>query len=118
MENKFKKLETKTIEEISKSVISFGAYSLTSFIEWQNSGVPYINVGDIHDGYIDFSGVKYISEKVIDKFRHKIHKSSKPMNIRLAYAPYRINRKKRDERNGQSTREEHLFPAKPGKGQK
>ena len=64
LEKKFAKLETKTLEEVSKSVISFGAYSLTSYIEWQESGVPYINVGDIHDGYIDFSGVKYISEKV------------------------------------------------------
>ena len=64
LEKRLNLLNTKTIEEISKSVISFGAYSLTSYIEWQNSGVPYINVGDIHDGYIDFSNVKYISEKV------------------------------------------------------
>lgn len=64
LEKKFAALETKTVEEISKSVISFGAYSLTSYIEWQESGVPYINVGDIREGYIDFSSVKYISEKV------------------------------------------------------
>ena len=64
LEDKFKKLETKTIKEISKSVVSFGAYSLTSYIEWQELGVPYINVGDIQDGYIDFSNVKYISKKV------------------------------------------------------
>ncbi len=64
LEKRLNLLNTKTVEEISKSVISFGAYSLTSYIEWQSSGVPYINVGDIHDGYIDFSNVKYISEKV------------------------------------------------------
>ena len=64
LEKRFDALETKTIDEISKSVISFGAYSLTSHIEWQESGVPYVNVGDIHDGYIDFSNVKYISERV------------------------------------------------------
>lgn len=64
LEEKLNSLKTKTIEEISKSVISFGAYSLTSYIEWQESGVPYINVGDIHDGYIDLDNVKYISEKV------------------------------------------------------
>src|SRR3989344_9065370 len=64
LEKKLDSIETKTIDELSKSVISFGAYSLTSYIEWQDSGVPYINVGDIHDGYIDFSSVKYISEKV------------------------------------------------------
>ncbi len=64
MEEKLTSLETKTIDELSKSVISFGAYSLTSYIEWQDSGIPYINVGDIHDGYIELSDIKYISEKV------------------------------------------------------
>lgn len=64
LEKLFSSIQTKTIEEISKSVISFGAYSLTSNIEWQDSGVPYINVGDIHDGYIDFDKVKHISERV------------------------------------------------------
>src|SRR3989344_7970128 len=64
LEKRFDALETKTIEEISKSVVSFGAYSLTSHIEWQESGVPYVNVGDIHDGYIDLDNVKYISERV------------------------------------------------------
>ncbi|MEK6897659.1 MAG: hypothetical protein AABW93_03960, partial [Nanoarchaeota archaeon] len=39
LEKKFTKLETKTLEEISKSIISFGAYSLTSHIEWQEAGV-------------------------------------------------------------------------------
>lgn len=75
LEKKFAALETKTLEEISKSIISFGAYSLTSYIEWQESGVPYINVGDIHEGYIDFSSVKYISEKV-----NEILKKSKVSN--------------------------------------
>lgn len=64
LEKKFAKLKIRVLEEISKSIVSFGAYSLTSHIEWQKAGVPYINVGDIHDGYIDFSRVKYISEKV------------------------------------------------------
>ncbi|MDP3772274.1 MAG: restriction endonuclease subunit S [bacterium] len=75
LEQKFTMLETKTLEQISKSVISFGAYSLTSHIEWQESGVPYINVGDVHDGYIDLSSVKYISEKV-----NEILKKSKVNN--------------------------------------
>ena len=64
LEKKFNALNVKTIEEISKSVISFGAYSLTSHIEWQEFGVPYINVGDIHNGYINLDNFKYISEKV------------------------------------------------------
>ena len=64
LEKRFDSLKTKVIDEISESVISFGAYSLTSYIEWQKSGVPYINVGDIHNGYINLDNVKYISEKV------------------------------------------------------
>ena len=64
LERKLALVETKTIDEISKSVVSFGAYSLTSYIEWQESGVPYVNVGDIHEGYIDTSSIKHISEKV------------------------------------------------------
>ncbi len=64
LEQKLNAVDTKTIEEVSTSVVSFGAYSLTSFIEWQESGVPYVNVGDIHDGYIDTSNIKHISEKV------------------------------------------------------
>lgn len=75
LEGKLSKLETKTLEEISKSIISFGAYSLTSNIEWKESGVPYVNVGDIHDGYIDFNNVKHISEKV-----NEILKKSKISN--------------------------------------
>src|SRR3989344_670928 len=64
LEKKLNAVKTKTLEEVSKSVVSFGAYSLTSFIEWQDSGVPYVNVGDVHDGYIDTSNIKHISEKV------------------------------------------------------
>lgn len=63
-EEKLSSIKTKTIDELSESVVSFGAYSLTNYIEWQNSGVPYLNVQDIKDGYIDFSDVKFISEEV------------------------------------------------------
>ena len=37
LNKKLQALKTKTIEDISESVVSFGAYSLTSYIEWQNS---------------------------------------------------------------------------------
>ncbi len=64
IERKLNSVNTKTINEISKSVVSFGAYSLTNYIEWQESGVPYLNVENIKDGVIDFDSVKFISEKV------------------------------------------------------
>ncbi|MCF7835624.1 MAG: restriction endonuclease subunit S [Candidatus Marinimicrobia bacterium] len=61
---KLASIETKTINEISESVVNFGAYSLCNYIEWQDKGVPYLNVQDIKEGHIDFSGTKFISEKV------------------------------------------------------
>lgn len=64
LEKKLNSVETKTIDELSDSVISFGAYSLTSYIEWKEAGVPYLNVENIKNGFIDFDGVKFISEKV------------------------------------------------------
>lgn len=64
LEKRLDSINTKTVDDISESVVSFGAYSLTSNIVWENGGVPYINVGDIHNGYINFDNIKHISEKV------------------------------------------------------
>jgi restriction endonuclease S subunit len=64
IEKKLSSVKTQTIDEISESVMNFGAYSLCNYIEWQNSGVPYLNVQDIKDGYIDFDNTKFIDEKV------------------------------------------------------
>lgn len=57
-------LKTKRIEELSISVVSFGAYSLCNYIVWREEGVPYLNVENIREGYIDLEGVKYIDEDV------------------------------------------------------
>lgn len=64
IEKKLNLINTKTIGEISESVVNFGAYSLCNFIQWQDAGVPYLNVQDIKDGYIDFDNTKFIDEKV------------------------------------------------------
>ncbi len=64
IENKLSIIKSVKIGEIAKSVVNFGAYSLCNYIVWQDKGVPYINVGDVKDGYIDFSNIKYIDEKV------------------------------------------------------
>ncbi|MFH0819978.1 MAG: restriction endonuclease subunit S [bacterium] len=64
VEKKLKSINTKTIGEISDSVVNFGAYSLCNYIQWQDGGVPYLNVQDIKDGYIDFDDTKFIGEKV------------------------------------------------------
>lgn len=64
IQKKLRSIKVATILDMAESVISFGAYSLCNFIEWQEKGVPYLNVQNIQDGFIDFDGVKFISEKV------------------------------------------------------
>lgn len=62
--NKVLALPTRTIEQISKSVLSFGAYSLCNYIVWREKGIPYLKAENIHDGYIDFSETMYIDDEV------------------------------------------------------
>jgi type I restriction enzyme S subunit len=64
IENQLASIKTTKINDISKSVVSFGAYSLCNFIVWQETGIPYLNVENIKDGYIDFEGVKFIDDEV------------------------------------------------------
>lgn len=59
-------IRTTTINEISESVVNFGAYSLCNYIDWQEKGIPYLNVENIKDGYIDFGGVKFIDDEAND----------------------------------------------------
>jgi restriction endonuclease S subunit len=62
--HKLNEIETRRVKELSTSVVSFGAYSLCNYIEWREDGVPYLNVENIRDGYIDFEEVKHIDENV------------------------------------------------------
>lgn len=62
--HKLNEIETRRVKELSTSVVSFGAYSLCNYIEWREEGVPYLNVENIRDGYIDFEEVKHIDENV------------------------------------------------------
>lgn len=50
--------------DVSKSIINFGAYSLTNQIEFLKEGVPYINVGDIKENNILVDNAKRIDEKL------------------------------------------------------
>jgi type I restriction enzyme S subunit len=70
--NKLSSISTKEIKDISKSVVSFGAYSLCNYISFQKEGIPYLNVENIKEGYIDWSDIKYI-----DPLVHKLLWKSK-----------------------------------------
>jgi type I restriction enzyme S subunit len=69
--NKLINLQTKTIQQISESVLSFGAYSLCNYIVWRESGIPYLKAENVHGGYIDFSETMFIDEDV----NNILHKS-------------------------------------------
>jgi len=64
IEKQLASTRTTKINEITKSVVNFGAYSLCNFIVWQETGIPYLNVENIKDGYIDFEDVKFIDDEV------------------------------------------------------
>ena len=61
--NRLISLPHETLENISESLVSFGAYSLTNYIEWHEAGIPFIVAENIKEGFIDFEGVRYIDEK-------------------------------------------------------
>src|SRR4030042_4468157 len=56
-------LPHETLEGISESIVSFGAYALTNFIEWQEDGIPFIVAANIKEGFISYEGARYISDK-------------------------------------------------------
>lgn len=62
--DKISSLPHDTLQNISKSLLSFGAYSLTSYIQWKDQGIPFITAENVKEGFIDFSDVRYIDETV------------------------------------------------------
>ena len=69
--SKILSVPTNTINQLSESVLSFGAYSLCNYIVWKESGIPYIKAENIQEGYIDFSETMFIDDNV-----HNILKKS------------------------------------------
>lgn len=61
--NRISKIPHDTLNDISESLLSFGAYSLTSLIRWMDSGIPFITAQDVKEGFIDFDNVRFIDEK-------------------------------------------------------
>lgn len=54
--------DCKTLGDITDDLRSFGAYSLTNQITYQESGIPFVRCTDVKEGYVDFSRVYYIDE--------------------------------------------------------
>ncbi|MCL4360348.1 hypothetical protein M1555_03795 [Patescibacteria group bacterium] len=69
---KLQSIPHQTLEDISESLISFGAYDLTNYIEWVEDGIPFIEANNIKEGYIDYNDVKFIdnrSDEILKKSR-------------------------------------------------
>jgi restriction endonuclease S subunit len=97
---KVSSLPHETLEDISESIVSFGAYALTNFIEWQEGGIPFIVAENIKEGFISYEGVRYITDKtdeILKKSRvHEEHvllsMSGSVGNAAVAYKiPSRLN---------------------------
>lgn len=66
VEKKLTYIPTEKLIDISTNIVNFGAYSLCNYIVWQETGIPYLNVENIKEGYIDFENIKYIDDRVND----------------------------------------------------
>ena len=60
---RLKHCEWAYLEELSDSIMSFGAYSLCNQIDYRESGIPYLRAKDIRDGIVDFSEVLFIDSE-------------------------------------------------------
>ena len=66
-EYKIDNQKRKKLRDLSSSILSFGAYSLNNFVEYRNSGVPFIRGVNLKNGILDFNDVIFI-----DKDAHKL----------------------------------------------
>lgn len=55
--------KNKSLKELNAELLSFGAYSLNNFVEYKDSGIPFIRGINMKDGILDFSNVLYIDEE-------------------------------------------------------
>ncbi len=72
--DKIKTLTHKPLDDVSQSIVSFGAYALTNFIEWEEKGIPFIVAENVKEGYISYEGIRYISDltdEILKKSRIK-----------------------------------------------
>jgi type I restriction enzyme, S subunit len=56
-------LPNRTVEDISTTVQNFGAYSLCNFIDFQDTGIPFLMTQNIRQNFIDWKIEKFVNEK-------------------------------------------------------
>ena len=72
VERSISKKNFNIVEDYATSVINFGAYSLCNYIEFLDSGKPFLVTEDINNNVIETSRLHYISEEV-HLLLHKSH---------------------------------------------
>lgn len=72
-----------TIESISKSVQNFGAYSLCSFINFVDDGIPFLMTENIQHNFIDWDIRKYV-DKSSHEMLYKSHCSKGQVLVTMA----------------------------------
>ncbi len=97
---KVNSLPHETLETVSESIVSFGAYALTNFIEWQEDGIPFIVAENIKEGFISYEGIRYINDKTdeilkksrVQKEQVLLSMSGSVGNVAVAYnIPSKLN---------------------------
>ena len=63
IERALKRNEWDYLENLTESIMSFGAYALNNQIEYKQSGIPFLRATDIKEGYIDFSNALRIDSE-------------------------------------------------------
>lgn len=78
-----KSLSAKTIESLMVSIQNFGAYSLCNYINFCESGIPFLMTQNVRHNYIDWNDVRYIDGKS-HKLLRKSHCTAKQVLVTMA----------------------------------
>ncbi|HPD57893.1 MAG TPA: restriction endonuclease subunit S [Smithellaceae bacterium] len=63
VEKLLRKVNCKLLDDVSRSIKSFGAYALCNEMVLVDKGIPFIRCKDIKEGFVDFSDVLFIDYK-------------------------------------------------------
>ncbi|WP_177733450.1 restriction endonuclease subunit S [Flavobacterium inviolabile] len=76
-------LNSNSIENLTNSVQNFGAYSLTNYINFTETGVPFLMTENIRHNYINWNIQKYVDDES-HKMLYKSHSSKGMVLVTMA----------------------------------
>ena len=78
-----KKLQAKTINDNMTDIQNFGAYSLCSYINFVDDGIPFLMTQNVRHNYIDWNNIRYVDE-ASHKMLYKSHCSENQVLVTMA----------------------------------